>query len=186
MTQRSTVAGPTPADLPGLVAAARLGAYADLLAAHDQADADGAPLLTPAGVAHVRRLAQAARPGRPGPADPTPPLPHWDPVRRQLWLGARLLRQFRQPAPVQVAVLAAFQARGWAAGHAPDPVPREPWETDEDVRRRLHEAVKNLNRGLPRGTIRFRADGATGLWWEYAPAVADTRPTPNLHPTYSL
>ena len=189
MTQRSTAAGPTPADAPAMVAAARLGAYADLLAAHDQADADGVPILTPAGEAHVRRLVQVARAGRPGSPDPSsrgPPLPHWDPVRRQLWLGPRLLRQFRQPAPVQVAVLAAFQGCGWAAGHAPDPVPREPGDTDEDARRRLHEAVKNLNRGLPRGTIRFRADGATGLWWEYVPAAGDTRPTPNLHPTYPL
>ena len=189
MTQRPVPAGPTPADVCRLMASARMAAYAALLAAHDGAAADGGPLLTEAGLTHVRRLVQAARDGAgdpPGPGPAGPPLPHWDGVRRQLWLGARLLRQFRQPAPVQAAVLAAFQARGWAAGHAPDPVPREPGDTDEEARQRLHEAVKNLNRRLPPGTIRFRTDGGTGLWWEYAPAGSDTGPTPNLHPTNPL
>jgi hypothetical protein len=186
MTQRSRAAHPAPPDAAGLQAAARAAAYADLLADHDATAADGAPLLTGPGVSHVRRLVLAARAGSAGPRGPGLPLPHWDGVRRQFWLGPRLLRQFRRPAPAQAAVLAAFQAGGWAAGHAPDPIPREPGDTEDEARHRLHETVKNLNRGLPPGTIRFRTDGGTGLWWEYAPPPIDTRPTPNLHPTYPL
>jgi len=164
MTQRLAARGRAPAGTAALVSA-----YSALLADHDRSTAGGTPLLTEAGAAHVRRLIRAARAGRPRPAA-APPLPHWDAVRRQLWLGPQLLKEFRQPAPAQVAVLAAFEARGWAAGHAPDPIPREPGETADEVRHRLHDTVKNLNRGLPAGTIRFRADGGTGLWWEYAPA----------------
>jgi hypothetical protein len=80
-----------------------------------------------------------------------------------------MLKEFHQPAPAQVAVLTAFQTRGWAAGHITDPIPRDPSDTPEEIRNRLHETVKNLNRGLPAGTIRFRTAGGAGLWWKYAP-----------------
>src|SRR5262245_17228606 len=169
MTPRFAGTGRAPAGTANVL----ISTYSALLAAHDRSNTDGTPLLTEAGVAHVRRLIRAARAG---PAEPTaidPPLPHWDAVRRQLWLGAQLLKEFRQPAPAQVAVLAAFEAGGWAAGHAPDPILREVGDSEEEVRHRLHDTVKNLNRGLPVGTIRFRADGGTGLWWEYAPAPAE-------------
>jgi hypothetical protein len=191
MTQRLAAKGRARAG----TADALVSAYSALLTDHDRASAEGTPLLTEAGAAHVRRLILAGRAGRGGPAA-GPPLPHWDGVRRQLWLGPQLLKEFRQPAPAQVAVLAAFEARGWAAGHAPDPIPHEAGESDEEVRHRLHDTVKNLNRGIQPGTIRFRADGGTGLWWEYAAPPAhragrrargsDTGATPTLHPSYPL
>jgi hypothetical protein len=131
--------------------------YAALLAAHRR----GRPLLTRRGLAHVRRALRAA-----GVADPAVPArPVWDPVRRRLWLGERLLRAFGRAAPGQAAVLDAFQAHRWTRRPFPDPLPPEPGEEPGSARRRLHETVKNLNRGLPRVTIRFRENGRV-VWWE--------------------
>jgi hypothetical protein len=52
-----------------------------------------------------------------------------------------------------------FQEQNWTAEHIDDPLPRMGEENDEDAKRRLHDTIKNLNRGLPRGTLRFRGDG---------------------------
>lgn len=95
---------------------------------------------------------------------------YWDPIRRRLWLGARLLRGFDRPAPAQEALLAACQARGWAAGYHPLPLPPEPDEPPEAVRDRVHGAVRKLNDRLPPGGLRFHQDPAgTGVWWEVGP-----------------
>jgi hypothetical protein len=52
--------------------------------------------------------------------------------------------------------------------HIDDPLPTWPDEEEEEVKRRLHDTIKNLNRTLPPGTIRFRGDGTgQGVRWEY-------------------
>jgi hypothetical protein len=150
--------GPDPAAL-----------LAGLLAEHERAAAAGRPLLTDAGAAQVRHLLAA------GPAVVAPPaaLPHWDGAARRLWLGGRLLKEFRRPAPRQIAILAAFEEEGWAAGRVDDPLPPHPGDAPGEARRRLHETVHNLNQTLPPGTIRFRGDGTgEGVRWEPCPAAA--------------
>jgi hypothetical protein len=104
------------------------------------------------------------------PAGAAPGLPFWDPIRRRLWLGDRLLLAFGRRAPVREALLAACQARGWAAGYHEQPLPPEHGEPPDQVRGRVHEAVRNLNARLARGTLRFHQDPAgTGVWWEVGP-----------------
>ena len=153
---------------------ARVRAYEDLLQAHEHAHADGRPLLTEAGVCYIRQrlLPSAAASERNTSNGPAPRrnhfLPFWDSKGRRLWLGGKLLKEFRQPAPNQTMLLDVFQEQGWTEAHIDDPLPPEPGEREEDVKRRLHETIKNLNRALPAGTIRFRGDGTgQGVAWVY-------------------
>src|SRR5262249_8797989 len=144
-----------------------------LLAADAEATAAGAPLLTGAGRAYLRELVIAAAPARERKARRAAAerreLPYWDTGERRLWLATNLLREFRQPATNQMAVLDAFQARGWTERHVSNPLPREAHETEAEAQERLHETIKSLNKGMPPGTIRFRGDGSgAGVWWEYA------------------
>lgn len=46
----------------------------------------------------------------PGPASVTSLT--WDDVLRQLWLGDRVIKHFRQPANTQELILGAFQKAG--------------------------------------------------------------------------
>ena len=167
-----------PAVRPGTALAGMEQAYRELIAAHEHTCALGQPLLTDAGLAYLRqRLLPGGRP-RPAPAilgaDPGtaargPSLPLWDEGSRRLWLGGTLLKEFRQPAPNQTKLLVVFQEQGWAAAHIDDPLPLADDERDADAKRRLHETIKDLNRGLPPGTIRFRGDGTgQGVLWVYA------------------
>ena len=135
--------------------------YGLVLAAHTPAR----PLLTADGEAFFHHLLQAAAAPDAIPGPFGPPAPCWDGAARRLWLGARLLRAFRQPAPHQTALLAVFQARGWVARRIDDPLPGEPGDGPGEAQHRRYETVKNLNRGLPPGTIRFRVDGVD-VWWE--------------------
>ena len=144
------------------------------LSDHDQAAAGGRPLLTEAGVEYLQQHLDGGRAARPADNAEAGP-PRWDPDWRRLFLGDRLLREFRQPAPHQTAILAAFADRGWGAARIPDPLPREPGDTDEEARQRLYETVKNLNRGLPPGTVRFHVDG-DAVWWEHAGPAAGGDP----------
>jgi hypothetical protein len=78
------------------------------------------------------------------------------------------VKEFRQPAPNQTRLLDVFQEQGWATAHIDDPLPGHREETEEDAKRRLQETIKNLNRGLLPGTIRFRGDGTgQGIRWQY-------------------
>ena len=90
-----------------------------------------------------------------GPAQHAP-RPRWDAEQRRLWLGDRLLREFKgHPAPNLVELLGEFERRGW-----PVSVP---------VRFRgeqLAQTWKYLNRVLPPHTIRFGGDGTgSGVRW---------------------
>ena len=134
-------------------------AAASLLAAHQTLRETGPAILTAEGILYL----QAVIAGGPDVPDL---LPRWDGGRRQLWLGGRLLKEFRQPAPNQTALLDAFERRGWAS-HIVDPLPPEAGEREDQATLRLQETVKNLNRGFPPGTIRFRGDGTgRGVRWE--------------------
>jgi len=98
-------------------------------------------------------------------------VPRWDSKNQTLWLGKVRLKAFRKWAPDQVAVLAAFQGQQapWQERIIDDPVPPKPGENSKDRRQRLARIRKNLNHGLPDGTIRFRTfDKGRRIGWEYA------------------
>ena len=89
--------------------------------------------------------------------------PFYDKDRRELRVGSRLVKAFRQPAPAQHTILSAFQELRWPA-RIDDPLPREP---DQEPKLRLREAIKRLNRHQQHRVIRFRADGeGKGILWE--------------------
>ena len=73
------------------------------------------------------------------------------------------ITRLKREAPAQEAVLVAFEAQAWVE-RIDDPL--EP-EGGLDVKERLRETAKSLNRGLKPGTIRFHADGSgSGFRWE--------------------
>jgi hypothetical protein len=146
-----------------------LEAYARLSEAHTRAGRHGKPLLTADGENYLRGVLGEGSAGhfRTAVNGQNVP-PRWEAEARRLWLGNRLLKVFRQPAPHQAQLLSAFQDHSWTQSHVDDPLPLGSGETPDDAKRRLHETVRNLNRGLPPGTIRFRGDGTgEGVTWEY-------------------
>lgn len=91
------------------------------------------------------------------------PRPHFDSQRRQLWYKSQLVKEYRQPAANQVAVLAAFQSAGW------------PRRIDNpfaalgmlDPGQCLHDTIKALNRFQRVRALRFRGDGTgRGIVWD--------------------
>ncbi len=106
-----------------------------------------------------------AMPRPPGEVDPTP-LPVWDESRRELRLGVRILKRFRQPAKNQQTILAAFQEEGWPA-RIDSPITAG---SNEDAQERLHNTIKRLNQQIE-PLIRFHADGnAEGVMWRIEPS----------------
>jgi hypothetical protein len=86
--------------------------------------------------------------------------PRWDEDRRTLYLGDQVVKKYnRASAPNQLDVIEAFQNAGWPAA-VDDPFGNT---------RKLNQTLRNLNKALAPGTIRFRQDG-TGerVIWEYA------------------
>ncbi|MFO1063089.1 MAG: hypothetical protein U0892_04350 [Pirellulales bacterium] len=93
--------------------------------------------------------------------------PRWDVERQELWYEGRMIKQYRIPSPNQVAILCAFEEEGWPA-KIDDPLPSHP---EIDSRRRLNDAIRNLNRSRIVLSIRFAGDGSgQGILWE--PEVA--------------
>jgi hypothetical protein len=126
--------------------------------------------------ARGRRPRRPERPGR-GPrtiplsghaADCEPrPLPCWDESRRQLWLGDRVVKYFRQPAPNQEAILSAFEEEGWPP-RIDDPLPPL---AGRNPREHLRDTIVNLNRYQRHHKIRFFGDGnGQGVCWEFIAA----------------
>lgn len=96
------------------------------------------------------------------------PRPNYDGFRRRLRYGDRLVKIFRQPAPFQTALLVAFERNHWTRSYLFD-VLSDHSDTNEERSTRLQSTVKNLNRCLAPGTIRFRcARTSLGVRWEPA------------------
>lgn len=130
--------------------------YGELLRADAVGRRRGEPLLTEAGMAFVLREAEPQA------------WPRWEEETRRLWLGDRVLREFRQPAPNQTLLLAAFQESEWREQRIDDPLPPQAGESAAEAKVRLQQTIKNLNRLLPEGSIRFRGDGTgQGVFWEH-------------------
>jgi hypothetical protein len=150
-------------------------AFAKLLHAHEHSTGTGEPLLTEAGIAYLRQLlvpprrkgkTTASREKSAKRPEGQDVLPSWD--GRRLWLGGILVKEFGQPAPFQSALLDAFQKDRWLVTHIDNPLPRAKIESQADANERLRNVVKNLNKTLLRGTIRFSSDGTRkGVYWRF-------------------
>lgn len=89
--------------------------------------------------------------------------PNWDSRRRELWFHGRLVKRFKVRSPNQEAILDAFEEENWPPQIA-DPLSPSP---GIDPKRRLHDAIKNLNRYQKARLIQFMGDGtAEGVRWE--------------------
>jgi hypothetical protein len=89
--------------------------------------------------------------------------PTWDTQRRELWVDGLLVKRLRQQSCNQQAILDGFAAAGWPR-RIVDPLPLVPAQCP---RRRLHDAVKCLNRHHRHEAIRFSGDGSgAGVLWE--------------------
>lgn len=89
--------------------------------------------------------------------------PIWDRRRRELRVGARIVKEFKVPAPNQEMVLDVFEEEHWPP-RIDDPLPPKPGITSQ---RRLHDTINSLNRNQRHQLIRFFADGlGKGVRWE--------------------
>ncbi len=104
-----------------------------------------------------------ATPSKNGRPRAKPPKPHFKADDRELWLGDQLVKKFREPAEVQVTILLSFQELGWKKT-IDDPLPHVP---GVDPKRRLHHAIRNLNRHQKKPLLHFFGNGTgTGVGWE--------------------
>lgn len=111
--------------------------------------------------------ATAAGLGTP-PAD-SPPAggdkPDWRDDLGELRFRGRLVRRFRNAASNQRAILNAFQRAGWQPVIA-NPLPRDKAGANR-VKERLHDAIKNLNRGHACRCIQFYGtNGGCSVGWK--------------------
>lgn len=89
--------------------------------------------------------------------------PVWDAMRRELRVGELVVKRFRRLAPSQHLILDAFQAAHWPVNLA-DPLPLR---AAHCPKRRLHDAIKRLNRHHLSSAIRFSGDGSgRGILWQ--------------------
>ena len=124
--------------------------------------------LTPAGVHAIRSFLAGALTPIPECACPSCPL--WDPARRELLWGERLVKRFRVPAPNQELILVAFQEEGWPP-NIDDPLPQVP---AVEPKRRLHDTIVALNRHQAEPAVRLHGDGTgMGVCWEIERAGAN-------------
>ena len=90
-------------------------------------------------------------------------VPNWDANRRILTYDGHVIKRFRRPARNQSLILAAFQEEDWPI-RIYDPIAPQPCQ---DMKRRLNDTIKCLNRGLERRLLHFRGDGTgEGVLWE--------------------
>ncbi len=131
-------------------------------------------VLTPTGIAVVTALMEPSveRPGMIPAAlrltDELEPnsafqMPTWDSQRNLLSFQGRIVKQFKWHATNQELILSAFQEEGWPA-RIDDPLTPMP---TLDIKRRLSDAIKCLNRNQVNKLIHFRGDGTgRAVVWE--------------------
>lgn len=103
--------------------------------------------------------------------DKSPVKPHWDPVRRELWLGNKLIKKVRSRSIGKnvCPVLDVFEEEGWPA--------RIDSPLDDG---KLGETIRSLNTSLTH--IRFHSDGDDeGILWEPRRALKKA-PSPSHRP----
>jgi len=157
-----------PASNPAVLAS--IATFTQLLEAHERSVASGKLFMSDECLCVIRQALVSVRSHGTGigVVPPLPLLPFWDSDRRQLWLGNTLLKEYAQRASNQIAVLTAFRSIGWAARRIDDPLPAILRELPGEPRLRLRETVKNLNRGIPKGTIHFWLEpDRDGVRWDF-------------------
>jgi hypothetical protein len=115
-------------------------------------------LLTAKGAAFARE--HAASPGEKAEANVKSHAkaslkPRWDPARRELSVGGRMVKRFHVPARNQELILSAFQDKDWPESIC-DPLAAG---IDIDPKIRLNDAVYRLNRRQHAHLIRFHVNG---------------------------
>ena len=86
------------------------------------------------------------------------------------------MKQFRQPAPNEERVLAAFEEEGWPE-RIDDPIPPL---GDVTPKERLHSTIWALNRHQEHKLLKFHGDGGgEGIRWS---AVSEPAPAQNEAP----
>ena len=92
-------------------------------------------------------------------------IPSWNTCRRELSFNGQIVKRFRSPAPNQFIILEAFESHAWPT-RIVDPLPAK---GDQCPKRRLHDAIKCLNRSQSQVRLRFGGDGSgRGVLWEIA------------------
>lgn len=92
--------------------------------------------------------------------------PSWDAARRVLLWEGQIVKGFRRRAVNQELVLGAFQEESWPP-RIDDPLAPQPCQ---DMKRRLNDTIKCLNRGQVHHFLHFRGDGTgEGVIWEVVP-----------------
>jgi hypothetical protein len=119
--------------------------------------------LTASGTALVRQLTGIVTSWlEPLAPPPVCEWPNWDRRRRELRLGATLVKRFRRPAGNQELILSAFEEQVWPE-RIDDPLPRS---LRVDPRHRLHETIKSLNHRVKAPLLHFGGDGTgQGVRW---------------------
>ena len=93
--------------------------------------------------------------------------PRWDCRRRVLCFGGATVKTFRKHSRNQELLLQAFEEADWP-GEIDDPLP---WREDVIFEERLRETVKQLQRTVAPGTIRFGVTGSgRRAYWCVVPA----------------
>jgi hypothetical protein len=136
--------------------------------------------LTDAGASLLRALPSAGfQAGTESPAEPNrteerPVLPCWDPNVGELHFRGLLVKRFQNAASNQRTILNELQRRGWPP-QIVDPLPPE---DDINRKHRLHDTIKNLNRGHSHHLMRFHgADAGLAVGWR---AVVPRQEHPEL------
>ena len=129
-------------------------------------------VLTPLGMAVAENVAMAPangqnhireRAGSLVAVHQTTQLPFWDSNCRVLSFAGLMVKQFRRRALNQELVLAAFEEESWPR-RIDDPLTPQPCQ---DMKRRLNDTIKCLNRGQQDLLLHFRGDGTgEGVLWE--------------------
>jgi hypothetical protein len=116
-------------------------------------------VLSDLGISVARGLVSGGRPSVPFVEAAVTPI--WDTNRRELHVGDILVKRFRQPAPNQETILAAFQEDGWPP-RIDNPIAGA---GDVESQDRLHNAVKKLNHQI-NTVLHFSSDGrGDGVIW---------------------
>jgi hypothetical protein len=95
--------------------------------------------------------------------------PRWSQEDRTLYLGPRVVKEYRVPSPNQELVLKAFQEEGWPRC-VDDPLPPA---DDKSPKQRLRDTIRCLNASQRNHLIRFRGNGTgEGVRWELVADLA--------------
>jgi hypothetical protein len=135
----------------------------------------GVAVACASGVPQTARLVVPA--DGPGRVPKATALPVWDEIQGRLLFLGQIVKRFHHAASNQRTVLRALNNRGWLECVS-DPLPRP--ANGVNVKQRLHDTIKNLNRGHEFVCLHFYgADGGRAVGWKLLPVcVSPTEKEP--------